>query len=142
MRKFILSIVAVYAMMFVVGMCISLLSSQLLCSKINASVSAIQGSIWAVYPSIVYAISTYFPFIRTPFSNTLQKFGIPESYSHTIGIGYITMCMVWVSTVWLIQNTEKGSCNPDVAEMTEFKKKLLAELQQKQEAQEKNETTK
>jgi flagellar biosynthesis/type III secretory pathway chaperone len=38
----------------------------------------------------------------------------------------------WISIVKNINQSEKAVCNPDAQEMTEFKKKLLAELQQKE----------
>jgi hypothetical protein len=37
-----------------------------------------------------------------------------------------------------VNNTERAVCVPSTSEMTEFKTKLLAELKQKQEAEEKN----
>jgi hypothetical protein len=133
-----LSLVAVYAALYVVGLGISVLSSQLQCSKINWSTSAVQGGLWATYPTVVYALSTYFEFIRKPFSNTLAGFGIPQDTAEVVGIGYLVMLMIWIATVWNIHNTEKTACNPDLKEMSEFKKKLLAELQQKEEQKEHN----
>ena len=132
------SIIAVYAALFVAGLLISVLSGQLQCSKINWSTSAIQGAIFAAPASGVYAISTYFPIIRGPFVNTLISFGLPEDSAQIFGVGYLVMLTSWISTVWAIHNTEKQTCSPDLQEMSEFKKKLLAELQSKQEAEEKN----
>lgn len=136
------SILAVYAAMYVVGLAISLLSSQLQCSKISWTTSAQQGAIWAAYPSVVYMLATYFELVRRPFSNTLMSFGLPEDKAEVIGVGYLVMLIGWIATVWNIHNTEKVACNPDVKEMTEFKKKLVTELQQKEEEKEKNATAK
>ena len=44
--------------------------------------------------------------------------------------------------MWIIHATEKAVCVSDVQEMTAFKKKLMAELQQKQEEEEKNKEAK
>jgi hypothetical protein len=132
------SILAVFGILYIVGFCISILSSQLQCSKINWGTSAAQAGIWAAPASGIYALSTYFEAVRKPFSNTLMMFGLPQDKADIIGVGYLVMLMTWISTVWNIHNTEKVACNPDAREMTEFKQKLLAELQSKQEAEEKN----
>lgn len=136
------SLLAVYAVLYIVGLVISILSSQLQCSKISWTTSAQQGAIWAAYPTGLYALATYFEFVRRPFSNTLLSFGLPEDKAEVIGVGYLVMLIGWIATVWNIHNTEKVACNPDVKEMTEFKQKLIAELQQKEEEKEKNATAK
>lgn len=131
--------VAVFAILYVTGFLgISVLSGYLQCSKINWSVSAAQGAIWAAFPTVLFAIAMYLPIVRNPFSNTLSSFGVPENLSDRIAVGYLLMLLTWIVTVYVTNNTEKQTCTPDVAEMSEFKKKLLAELQQKQIEEEKN----
>jgi hypothetical protein len=132
------SLVAVYGVLFISGVLISLLSSQLNCSKLNWAVSAQQGAIWASLPTLFYGVTTYFEFIRNWFSIPLQSFGVPEDKAPMLGVGYVVMLFTWIMTVWNIHNTEKVACTPDAKEMTEFKQKLMAELQAKQEAEEKN----
>jgi hypothetical protein len=48
------------------------------------------------------------------------------------------MLTTWPMTVIIVNNTERAVCVPSTSEMTAFKTKLLAELKQKQEAEEKN----
>jgi hypothetical protein len=132
------SLVAVYGVLFISGVVISLLSSQLHCSKLNWAVSAQQGAIWASIPTLFYGVTTYFEVIRNWFAIPLQSFGIPEDKAPMLGVGYVVMLFTWIMTVWNIHNTEKVACNPDAKEMTEFKQKLMAELQAKQETEEKN----
>lgn len=136
------SLLAVYAILYIGGLVISILSSQLQCSKISWTTSASQGAIWAAYPTAVYGLATYFSAIRNPFSNTLIGFGIPDETSQVMGVGYLLILISWIATVWNIHNTEKSACNPDLKEMTDFKKKLITELQQKEEEKEKNATSK
>ena len=133
-----IAIVVVFTILFISGFVISLISSQLQCSKINALVSLKQGAISAGVPSIVYAISAYFPGIRNDFANTLESFGVHESSSSMYGVGYLVMLAFWITTVYNIHNTQQGACVPSVDEMTAFKKKLLAELAEKQNAKVKN----
>lgn len=135
-----LSVVAVFVVLFLAGMIISLLSSQLQCSKVGWSTSAVEGAKWSSYSTLVYAVASYFDRVRNPFSSTLVGFGLSADVADVVGVGYLVMLMSWVATVWNIHNTEEAVCNPDVNEMTAFKKKMLAELQAKQEAEDANET--
>jgi hypothetical protein len=55
-----------------------------------------------------------------------------------VGIGYLMMLSTWVTTVWVVHNTERNVCVPSTSEMTAFKTQLLKELAAKQAAEEKN----
>lgn len=137
-KTWLFSIGSVYGVLFISGVIISLLSSQLQCSKINWTVSVQQGAIWASIPSLFYGLTTYFEVARSWFANPLKTFGVPEESAQVFGVGYVVMLLTWIMTVWNIHNTEKIACNPDAGEMTEFKKKLMTELNEKQQAEEKN----
>jgi hypothetical protein len=139
--KWSMSVGAVFVILFLAGMIISLLSSQLQCSKISGSTSATEGAKWGTYGTLVYALASYFDRVRNPFSTTLFGFGLPLETSEVIGVGYLVMLISWVATVWTVHNTEQAVCNPDVNEMTAFKTKLMAELQTKQEQAEANATS-
>ena len=133
-----LSSACVYGTLLISGTIVSLLSSQLHCSKIGVGESFLQGSIFGVIPTIVYALAVIFLMIRKPFSNTLQSFGIPESYSPVLGVGYLVMLACWVSIVNNMHKTIKNVCNPDVNEMTRFKKNLLEKIAEKEREKEEN----
>jgi len=132
------SAIAVFLVLGIAGLLVSILSSQLQCSKRNISESFKQGFISAAAPTIAYAAAAAFQLVRNPFSNTLHSFGIPADKSEIIGVGYLTMIIFWITTVWNIHNTEATVCSPDAKEMSDFKKKLLAELHQKELEKEKN----
>jgi hypothetical protein len=123
---------AVFGILFVAGMVISLLSTQLQCSKIGFGVSALQGLYSAFLPTIVYALAMYFDKIRHPFSSTFENFGVSSDMSNILGVGYLVMLTSWVTVVSNINKSEKAVCKPDLKEMTDFKKKLMAELYQKE----------
>jgi hypothetical protein len=57
-----------------------------------------------------------------------------------MAVGYLMMLSTWVTTVWVVHNTERNVCVPSTAEMTAFKTQLLKELAAKQAAEEKNKT--
>ena len=137
--KLILSVLAVYIALFFAGMIVSVASSGIQCQKTNAGTHAVQGAIWAAYPSGMYGLAVYFPVVRRFAVNTLKSlFGFSQETAEILGVGYLMMLVSWVATVWNIHQTEKIVCNPDAKEMTEFKQKLVAELKQKQEAEEKD----
>lgn len=102
------------------------------CSKTNIGENAKQGAIWGVYPTLVYALSTYVDRVRRPFVNTLGSFGVPENIKEVVGVGYLLMLSVWIATVWNIHNTTKAVCVPSVDEMSQFKKNLIDKLKKKQ----------
>ena len=124
-----LSTLAVFGIMFGTGFCISLLSSLMQCGKTSMGTSMMQGLMWAVYPAVLYTIAATFQVIRNPF----------KIYdSSTYAVGFLMMMIVWPMTVSLVNDTERAVCVPSTSEMTAFNTKLLAELKQKQEAEEKN----
>ena len=137
-----LSVGIVAGILFVSGFVISLLSTQLQCSKIGVVTSLKEGGIFASVPTLVYGLATYFESVRNPFKNTLESFGISAEASPHMAVGYLVMITCWITSVWIIHSTEKAVCVADVQEMTTFKKKLMAELQEKQEQEEKNKEAK
>lgn len=137
--KLMMSLLAVYFAMFLVGMIISVSSSGIQCQKTNVAEHAKQGAIWSVYPSVVYGLTVYFPVLRRFAVSTLRSiFGFSGETAEIVAVGYLMMLMSWVATVFNVSSTEKAVCNPDAQEMTQFKQKLVAELKEKQEAEEKN----
>lgn len=144
--KWMISVLGVYGILFLIGLILTVISSQLQCSKVSWGQSALQGSYWAIFPSIVFIFASYFEVIRRPFSNTLKSFIFKNTVStpdsdHTVAvlaIGYLLMLSSWVSTVMATNNIGKAVCNPSVNEMTTFRNQLLNELKQKQEEEENN----
>ena len=136
------SAIAVYILLFVSGMIISLISTQLQCSKIDAATSAAQGAISALGPTGFYCLSVIFPQVRRPFSETFKSFGIPDDTAEILGVGYLPMLLSWITMLQNIQNSEKAACQSTLKEMTDFKAKMLAELAQKEKAKEANATLK
>jgi hypothetical protein len=136
------STLGVGAVLFASGIVVSLLSTQLQCSKIGFGTSVKQGLISAIGPTFVYLLAAMFTMVRHPFSGTFESFGVPEETARVLGVGYVTMLTAWVTTVWNIHNSEKTVCQADVKEMTDFKKKLLSELAQKEKVKEDRATKK
>jgi hypothetical protein len=132
---------SVYGVLLITGVVISLLSTQLQCSKISFSVAFLEGLKFGVIPTILYGVATYFEVVRTPFIDFFASRGLEKS-APVFGIGYLIMLGAWVSGVWNVHNSEIATCVPSTSEMTEFKEKLMKELADKQAAEEKNATAK
>lgn len=118
--------------MTVAGMIISLLSTLLQCSKVGFGTAALQGLFSSILPTIAYALASYSEAVRRPFSSVFETFGIQSETASFLGIGYLVMITSWVSVVSNINKSEKAVCKPDLKEMTDFKRKLMAELAQKE----------
>jgi hypothetical protein len=127
----------VFGILSLSGFIISLLSSYLQCSKTNFLQSGKQGLIMSALPTLVYAAAAKFQIISNPFVHTFNSFNVKSS--EVYGIGYLVMIVAWISAVSVVHSTEKSVCVADVNEMTEFKTKMLAELQAKEEEKAKNE---
>lgn len=132
----------VFGVLLLSGTVISLLSGQLLCSKIKVGSNFYQGAMYAILPTLTYAVARYFQVVRGPFVRTLESFGLSTDTATTVGIGYLVMMAGWISVVWDVHRTEKAVCNPDAKEMTEFKKNLLAKLEKDEATKEKNASVK
>lgn len=118
--------------MTIAGMIISLLSTQLQCSKVGFGTAALQGLFSSILPTIAYIIGSYSDMVRHSFSSVFERFGVQPATAKFLGLGYIVMIASWVSVVSNINKSEKAVCKPDLREMTEFKRKLMAELAQKE----------
>ncbi len=139
-KKLAIASAVVFGIMFVSGVVISLLSTQLQCSKIGFGTSALRGLYSGIPPTIVYALASRFEMISHPFSSTFEMFGVTTDMAKILGVGYLVMLTSWVSVVSNINQSEKAVCTPDLNEMSEFKKKMMAELLQKEQDKEANKT--
>ena len=132
------SCLAVFGLLLVSGFVVSLMSTQLQCSKTSMSTAFKQGAISALPPTIVYALSAVFLIIRNPYSRTFQSFGVDEETARILAVGYLTMLTCWITGVQNVHTSEKTVCQADLKEMTDFKKKMMAELAQKEKEKEAN----
>jgi hypothetical protein len=126
------SAVGVAFVMYCAGFVISILSTYLQCQKFSIMTSIYQGLIFTGIPTIVYLIAVVFIVIRRPFANTLKNFGVSENMAEVVAVGYLVMLSAWINAVYNIHNSEKAVCQTDAKEMTDFKKKLMSELSEKE----------
>jgi hypothetical protein len=126
------SAAAVGGIMLSAGVVITYFSSGFLCSKwTNFEWPFISGLILSAISILVYAISRYFEFVRNPVIEYFKSY-LPD-IANVFGLWWIVFFLgIMPATVYIVMFAEKKVCNPDLNEMTEFKKKLIAELHSKE----------
>ena len=115
-----------------------LVTTYTTCGKTHFASSAQLGLIISLLPSILYAISSKYTVIRQPFANVFQMLGISPERSLTFAGAYIILLCLLPLVVYGVHSAEESACVASADEMTAFKTKMLKELQEKQEAEEKN----
>jgi len=121
---------------------VSTVSTTITCSKQNFWASFLLGIEWAMIPAIITVISLKYTFIREPFSNVLESFGLTPDRASVFGSAYLILLVLLPVTVYVVHSAENSACVASTNEMSSFKEKMLKELQEKQEAEEKNEQKK
>ena len=126
------SAAAVGGIMLSAGVVITYFSSGFLCNKwTNFEWPFISGLILSGISILVYAISRYFEFVRKPVIEFFKSY-LPD-IANVFGLWWIVFFLgIMPATVYIIMFAEKKVCNPDLNEMTESKKKLIAELHSKE----------
>jgi hypothetical protein len=127
-----ISALAAGSVLFVAGLCVSLLSTYMQCSKTSFATSLKWGFISSIAPTLAYTLAAAVLLVRRSFSETFKSFGVASDTSEIMGVGYITLLIGWITMVQNIHRTEKEVCQTSVKEMSAFKKKLMAELAEKE----------
>lgn len=136
---FIISVGVVAGILLIAGIIISLLSTALECGKTSVGTAFKQSAIYLGLPLVVYSAASYFPVIRNSYARTIKYFGVQDDDSAAvIAVGYLVLLSMCISAVPIINQSIKSVCQPDVNEMSEFKKKLEVELHNKQIKEEKD----
>jgi hypothetical protein len=119
--------------LFIFGFCMALYISFMNCGKISTSISAMEGFIWAIFPSIAYYVGTSYEFIRQPFS---EQLGSP-----VWGLAWLMMIVSWVMTTVMIDRVVDQVCKPTLDELKKFQEDLAKELKEKEDASNINKPT-
>jgi len=127
-----------YAILSISMAFIMVISTSVTCSKQHYGASLQLGLILTVIPVILYAVSSKYTFIRKPFASVIEMMGISPERSMLFGGAYILLLFLLPLTVYGIHSAEDSACVATTDEMSSFKQKMLKELQEKQEVEEKN----
>jgi hypothetical protein len=135
----------VYGGVSTILLVILLISTMTTCSKTHFVGSLLLALVIALFPAIVHIgsklVQKYYPTL-TPLANTFKMMGVSPERSDTFAGIYLILLVILPLAVYAIHSAEQSACVATPDEMGSFKAKMLAELQQKQEAEEKNEKKK
>jgi hypothetical protein len=120
------------------GACIIMAATYTKCSKYNVSDAFKNGAIISAFPSIAFAVASFFEFVRNPFVHFFEEFGIEHDVAVKLGLGYFMMLFIWPATIWGIIKGETAACVTTADEITDFKTKLLSQLHDKQQKETKD----
>lgn len=124
----------IYAFFFLLGFGFSALITFKECQKTQASRNAIEGSIWALYPTIAWFLIRPLEFIRAHFDRFYR--GLDSSTGSKeragwISIGYILTLACIAGIYSLSSSSIADVCVPDIDEATRFKEEMIKRQQDK-----------
>lgn len=125
----------IYAFFFLLGFGFSSLITFQECEKTDSGKNAIEGAIWAVYPTVAWFLIRPFEIVRQHF----DRFYLSIDSSGTeragwISVGYVLM-LACIAGIYNLYSSSKSSvCIPNIDEATRFKQEMLKRQQEKEEA--------
>ena len=116
---------AIYAFFFLLGFGFSSAATFYDCEKVDPSANAVQGAIWAVYPTIAWFIIRTFEIVRQYFDRFYMMFDPTPSNAGWVSVGYVMMLACIVGIYGLSYNSHKAVCIASIDEVAQFKKNML-----------------
>ncbi|NBR60738.1 MAG: hypothetical protein EBT86_03630 [Actinobacteria bacterium] len=124
----------IYVFFFLLGMGFSSLISFQHCGKTDTAKHAIEGSIWAAYPTLAWFLIRPLEFVRQHFDRFyLSIDSAGQSRAGWISVGYVLMLACLMGIYNLSSRTTSNVCIPDIDEATLFKQQMLKRQQEKEE---------
>jgi len=124
----------IYLAFFLLGFGFSTLITFRECEKTDQSKSAIQASIWAVYPTLAWYVIRTFDFLRAYFDRFYLMFdGEAGSKDRAtwISIAYV-LTLACVAGIYGMSSTSISEiCIPDIDEATRFKQDMVERQKEK-----------
>jgi len=140
--KWILTMGISFLVLFVAGVILCLASTFFMCEKIDIMESLKESALFAVFPSLVPALTYFIPSVLHPFENVLRDtFGVSPEKAPMLGLGYIMMLISWVTGARAVGSIQKTVCIPTVDEVAAFKAHFQKKVAVKDADEEKRKTT-
>lgn len=127
-----------YAILLLAITVIMIITTNVTCSKQNFWASVSLGLYLPIVPIVFYVACSGLPWFRKPFSNVIEMMGISPERSSMFACFYVLLLVLLPVIVYGVHSAEDSACVATADEMTSFKHKMLAELHDKQKAEEKN----
>ena len=131
---------SVFGLLLGCGFGLAMLLSTFQCSKQDSGISFTEGLYWSAFPTIVYVLLQISPWFLSIFtkglSSTLGYVGYKTDTAsyETVAIVYALILAGLIVTTRMVHSVEVSVCKPSTAELSAFKKKLMAELKEKETA--------
>jgi|LauGreDrversion4_2_1035121.scaffolds.fasta_scaffold05838_8 hypothetical protein len=129
----------IYLFFMFLGVGLSSYATFSKCEKTDVSAHFIQGSLWAIYPTVAFLIIRSFEFIRVYFDKFyrgLDSSPAGASRAGWVSVGYVVMLAGIAGMYSLMDSSILKVCVPTVDEAQAFKEKLLKKQAEKAAAQE------
>jgi len=125
-----------FAVLFAGGLLLCLGSTFFVCEKIDIVESLKESAIFAVFPSLVPALTHFVPAVQLPFENVMRDtFGVSPEKAPLLGLSYIMMLVAWVTGSIAIGSIQKSVCIPTVDEVAAFKAHFQSKVAKKDAAE-------
>lgn len=118
----------VYVFFMFLGVGISSYATFSTCQKTNTSVHFQQGALWAIYPTVGYAVTRSIEAFRIYFDRFYRGFDGSVSGAERAGwvsIGYVMMLTAVAGMYGLMDTSITDVCVPSIDEATKFKQDML-----------------
>jgi hypothetical protein len=116
---------AIYAFFFLLGFGFSSAATFYDCEKVDPVANAVQGAIWAVYPTLAWFIIRTFEVVRQYFDRFYMMFDPTPSNAGWVSVGYVMMLACIIGIYGLSYNSHKAVCIASIDEVAQFKKDML-----------------
>jgi len=131
---------SLFIILWIVGATLATVMTVFQCSKNRALTSVYEGFLWSLFPSIVYAIMKFSPYVLSIFSDGTKSIlgwtgmAADQDGYDKLGIAYALVLSGLIMTTRMVHTTEVAVCKPDVAELAKFQEDLMKSLKEKEAA--------
>lgn len=115
----------IYAFFFLLGFGFSSAVTFYDCEKVDPSVNAVQGAIWAIYPTFAWFIIRTFEVVRQYFDRFYMMFDPDSPNAGWVSVGYVMTLACIVGIYGLSYNSHKAVCIASIDEVDKFRKDML-----------------
>jgi hypothetical protein len=115
----------IYAFFFLLGFGLSAATSFYECEKVDPSANAVQGAIWAVYPTVAWFVIRVFEIVRQYFDRFYLMFDPNPANAGWVSVGYVMTLACIVGIYGLSYNSHKAVCIASIDEVAQFKQHML-----------------
>lgn len=136
----VVAIGSLFIILWIFGATLATVMTTFQCSKMNGLTSVYEGFIWSLFPSIVYIVMKFSPYVLSIFSEGTKSIlgwtgmAADQAGYERLGITYALVLAGLIVTTRMVHTVEVAVCKPDVAELAKFQEDLMKSLKEKQEA--------